>query len=94
MASSSVIIGGTRGLAASQRISPSTAVIRRVQFATLHSNSRQLSQNDREILVLRHLEHMTNGEVAAVLGIDKSAATKRYIRALKPMRSSFRKLVS
>ena len=75
-------------------ISPSTAVIRREQLATLRSTMRQLSQNDREILVLRHLEHMTNGEVACVLGIDKSAATKRYIRALKRMRSSFRKLVS
>ena len=37
---------------------------------------------DREILALRHFEHLSNGEAAAVLGLDKSAASKRYARAL------------
>ena len=29
---------------------------------------------DREILVLRHYEQMANGDAAAALGLDKSAA--------------------
>ena len=37
---------------------------------------------DREILVLRHYEQMTNGDAAAALGLDQSAASKRYARAL------------
>jgi RNA polymerase sigma-70 factor (ECF subfamily) len=37
---------------------------------------------DREVLVLRHFEELSNGEAAAVLGLDKSAAGKRYARAL------------
>jgi RNA polymerase sigma-70 factor (ECF subfamily) len=37
---------------------------------------------DREILVLRHYEQMTNRDAAAALGLDKSAASKRYTRAL------------
>jgi RNA polymerase sigma-70 factor (ECF subfamily) len=37
---------------------------------------------DREVLVLRHYEGLSNGEVAVVLGLDKSAASKRYARAL------------
>ena len=37
---------------------------------------------DREVLVLRHFEELTNGEAAQVLGLDKSAASKRYVRAL------------
>jgi RNA polymerase sigma-70 factor (ECF subfamily) len=37
---------------------------------------------DREILVLRHYEQLSNGESALVLGLDKSAASKRYIRAV------------
>ena len=37
---------------------------------------------DREILVLRHYEQLSNGEAAQVLGLDKSAASKRYVRAL------------
>ena len=43
----------------------------------------QLSDNDREILELRHFEEMGNAECAAVLGIDPKAASIRYVRALK-----------
>jgi RNA polymerase sigma-70 factor (ECF subfamily) len=32
--------------------------------------------------VLRHFEQLTNGEAAEVLNLDKSAASKRYTRAL------------
>ena len=37
---------------------------------------------DREVLTLRHFEELSNGETAQVLGISKSAASNRYIRAL------------
>ena len=37
---------------------------------------------DREVLALRHFEQLTNAEAAAVLGIEKAAASKRYVRAL------------
>ena len=38
---------------------------------------------DREILVLRHYEQMSNGDAAAALGLEKAAASKRYTRALE-----------
>jgi RNA polymerase sigma-70 factor, ECF subfamily len=38
---------------------------------------------DREIIALRHFEELTNAEVAEVLGVEISTASKRYIRALK-----------
>lgn len=41
---------------------------------------------DREVLVLRHFEQLTNGECAQVLGLGESAATKRYLRALKRLK--------
>jgi RNA polymerase sigma-70 factor (ECF subfamily) len=41
---------------------------------------------DREVLVLRHFEQLSNGECARVLGLGESAATKRYIRALKRLK--------
>ncbi len=37
---------------------------------------------DREILALRHFEELTNQEVAQTLGLSKSAASNRYVRAL------------
>jgi RNA polymerase sigma-70 factor (ECF subfamily) len=41
---------------------------------------------DREVLVLRHFEDLSNAETAAVLGLQKSAASNRYIRALKRLK--------
>jgi len=43
---------------------------------------------DREILILRHFEELTNGEVAAKLGLSKAAASKRYTRALGRLRDA------
>ena len=37
---------------------------------------------DREILVMRHFEELSNSEAAAELGIPGGTASKRYIRAL------------
>ena len=37
---------------------------------------------DREVLTLRHFEELSNGETAQVLGLTKSAASNRYMRAL------------
>jgi RNA polymerase sigma-70 factor, ECF subfamily len=41
---------------------------------------------DREVLVLRHFEHLGNDETALVLGIKKATASQRYIRALKRLK--------
>jgi RNA polymerase sigma-70 factor (ECF subfamily) len=41
---------------------------------------------DREVLVLRHFEHLSKDETALVLGVTKSAASQRYIRALKRLK--------
>ena len=42
----------------------------------------ELGDVDREILVLRHFEELSNQEAAAELGISEAAATKRHARAL------------
>jgi RNA polymerase sigma-70 factor (ECF subfamily) len=36
---------------------------------------------DREILALRHFEQLSNGEAAQSVGLSKSTASKRYVRA-------------
>jgi len=41
---------------------------------------------DREVLALRHFEHLFNDETAQVLGLTKSVASNRYIRALKRLK--------
>ena len=42
---------------------------------------------DREVLALRHFEQLSRAETAFVLGITEEAGAKRYIRALKKLRS-------
>jgi RNA polymerase sigma-70 factor, ECF subfamily len=48
-----------------------------------------MDPNDREVLILRHFEELSNAEVAQVLGIKPSAAVNRYVRALKRLKGVF-----
>jgi RNA polymerase sigma-70 factor (ECF subfamily) len=43
---------------------------------------------DREVLTLRHFEELSNVETAQVLGIQKSTASNRYLRALKRLKDT------
>ncbi len=61
---------------------PSQAAVRIEQKLRLQEALNALEPIDREILALRHFEQLSNGEAAEVLGLDKSAASKRYARAL------------
>jgi RNA polymerase sigma-70 factor (ECF subfamily) len=45
---------------------------------------------DREVLVPRHFEHLSNQEAAELLGISPAAASKRYITALKRLKAILR----
>ena len=45
-----------------------------------------MEPTDREILVLRHVEQLSNVQVAAVLELGISTASKRYVRALRKLR--------
>jgi RNA polymerase sigma-70 factor (ECF subfamily) len=46
-----------------------------------------MDEMDREVLVLRHFEELSNQEVANLLHIGTSAASKRYVRALGRFRT-------
>src|SRR5262245_25972391 len=62
--------------------SPSQAAMRAERKLRLQEALNCMDPLARGILVLRHYEQMTNGDAAAALGLDKSAASKRYTRAL------------
>jgi RNA polymerase sigma-70 factor (ECF subfamily) len=66
--------------------SPTQAALRTEMQIRLQEALNGMDPLDREVLVLRHFEELSNNETAAVLGIDKSAASKRYIRALARLR--------
>ena len=65
---------------------PSEAAIRAEAKVRLQEALNAMEPIDREVLALRHFEHLTNAESAAVLGTKESAAGKRYLRALERLR--------
>jgi RNA polymerase sigma-70 factor (ECF subfamily) len=51
-----------------------------------------MDPHDREVLILRHFEELSNSETAEVLGIKPTAAVNRYVRALKRLKSVFEEM--
>ena len=47
----------------------------------------KLAEPDREVLVMRNLEHLSSAEIAAVLGISEGAAKVRHLRALRRLKA-------
>ncbi|HJZ89512.1 MAG TPA: sigma-70 family RNA polymerase sigma factor [Gemmataceae bacterium] len=67
---------------------PSEAAVRVEMKLRLQEALNQMDPMDREVLALRHFEHLTNAEAAEVLGIREGAAGKRYLRALERLRET------
>jgi RNA polymerase sigma-70 factor (ECF subfamily) len=65
---------------------PSEASVRAEAKIRLQEALNQMDPLDREVLTLRHFEHLSNAEAAEVLGIRTTAAGKRYLRALERLR--------
>ncbi len=63
--------------------SPLQAAMRAERKLQLQEALNSMDPIDREVLVLRHYEQMSNGDAAAALGLEKAAASKRYTRALE-----------
>ena len=65
---------------------PSEAAVQAELQQGLQSALEQMDSLDREILALRHFEQLSNAEAARVLDIQESAASKRYIRAVRRLK--------
>ena len=63
---------------------PAAEAIRRELVERFHAALEELGEDDREILLLRHFEHLTNSETAAGLGLSEPAAGMRYSASPAP----------
>ena len=68
--------------------SPSQAAQRGESRSQLREALNRLDPIDRDVLALRHFEELSNHEVAALLGIQAAAASKRYVRALERLKDA------
>ena len=66
--------------------SPSQAAIRDETARKIEEVLGAMDEIDREVLILRHFEQLSNDEVASVVGVKKAAASRRYMRALARFR--------
>ena len=67
----------------------SKAAIREEVKVKVQDALNEMDAHDREVLVLRHFEELSNSEVAATLQISSTAACNRYVRAIKRLKLVF-----
>jgi RNA polymerase sigma-70 factor, ECF subfamily len=65
---------------------PSERLVREELKRRVHAALAELSETDRELLVLRYLEQLSPREARAVLGIGEEAFAKRHLRAITRLR--------
>ncbi len=70
----------------------SEVAMRQERKARLQEAIESMDELDREVLVLRHFEELNNAETAQTLGLQESAASKHYIRALKKLKEILRSM--
>ena len=68
--------------------SPLEEAIRGERCIKLQEVLNQMQPIDREVIALRHFEQLSRAETAEVLGIEKAAASKRYVRAMDRLRAA------
>jgi RNA polymerase sigma-70 factor (ECF subfamily) len=66
--------------------SPSRQLLKREFARRVRQAVAELPDGDREVLVMRKLEGLSNQEVAQVLGMDPATASRRYGRAILRLR--------
>jgi RNA polymerase sigma-70 factor (ECF subfamily) len=66
--------------------SPSQHLIREELRGRVRDALARLDEGDREVLVLRYLEQLSNAEIGAVLGVSAGAVKMRHLRALERIR--------
>jgi RNA polymerase sigma-70 factor, ECF subfamily len=68
-------------------ITPAAAATQREVAGQVQAAIEKLDARDRDIILMRHYEQLTNQEIACALGLSEPAASMRYLRALKRLKS-------
>jgi RNA polymerase sigma-70 factor (ECF subfamily) len=71
-----------------QELTPASAALRQELERRLHDAISQLDEDDREVILMRHFEQLSNQEVATELQLTEAAASMRYLRAVRKLRDT------
>lgn len=69
------------------QLTPAAAATRQELASRVEQALAHLEDPDCEIIVMRHYEQLSNQEIAAVLGLSEPAASMRYLRAVRRLRT-------
>jgi RNA polymerase sigma-70 factor, ECF subfamily len=69
-------------------LTPGSAVMREEFRQLFEAALAQMDEDDREVLLMRHAEHLSNQEVAVALHLTEAAAGMRYLRAIRRLRTA------
>jgi RNA polymerase sigma-70 factor (ECF subfamily) len=69
-----------------RELTPAAAAIRQELERRFHVVLEQMDEGDRELLLMRYFEQLSNSEVAVALGLSEAAAGMRHLRALRRLR--------
>ena len=67
-------------------LTPAAATIRKELQQRFLDAIDQLEETDREVIIMRHVEQLSNSEVALALDLSPAAAGMRHYRALQRLR--------
>jgi RNA polymerase sigma-70 factor, ECF subfamily len=70
-----------------RELTPAAAATRHELERRFQAALETLDEQDREVVLLRHFEQLSNQETAAVLGLSEPAAGMRYLRAVRRLRA-------
>src|SRR5262249_40220124 len=65
---------------------PQSAALDQEAVEKLRAALESMKRADREVLVMRHFEQLSNGDVARLLGLTSGGASLRYLRAAQRLR--------
>jgi RNA polymerase sigma-70 factor (ECF subfamily) len=68
-------------------LTPATAAMREEIQGRFQSALDALPEDDREIVLMRHFEQLSNQDVASALALTEAAASMRYLRAIRRLRA-------
>jgi RNA polymerase sigma-70 factor (ECF subfamily) len=71
-----------------QEPTPASAAVQRELQRRLESAVAALNEQDREVILMRHVEQLSNQEVALALELSEPAAAMRYLRAVRRLRAA------
>ena len=68
-------------------LTPAAAATWQETLRRFQAAIEELDETDREVILMRHFEQLSNQEVAQALSLTGAAASMRYLRAIRRLRS-------